>query len=48
MTTDGERESDLACGASFTRDDGHKGTCTLLHGHPGGYTDLPAPPDPEG
>lgn len=27
MTTDGERESDLACGASFTRDDGHKGTC---------------------
>ena len=41
MTADGERESDLACGASFTRDDGHKGTCTLLQGHPGGHTDLP-------
>jgi len=29
MTTDGERESDLACGASFTRDDGHKGHCCI-------------------
>jgi hypothetical protein len=48
MTTDGERESDLACGASFTRDDGHEGICTLLQDHPGGHTDLPAPPGPEG
>jgi hypothetical protein len=33
MTTDGARESGLACGVFFTRDDGHEGTCTL-QGHP--------------
>jgi hypothetical protein len=42
MTT--ESNSPLACGATFIKDDGSQGICTLLQGHPSGHTDIPTPP----
>jgi hypothetical protein len=40
-------QRDLACGIRFMGDDEMAHRCTLLKGHPGGHTDIPAPPAPD-